>query len=123
MNTEKARDELIKELDMPLFQAKGWMKITGISLIILGILNTLSIIGILWGWLLIWMGIILYQAASRVEEAEFSGKENTLAIALQKLKTFFIILGVLSVIGIIALILMFVIIFIVGIFSNLSPVG
>ncbi|MFO7651171.1 MAG: DUF5362 family protein, partial [bacterium] len=43
----------------------GWLKFFGIVTIIAGALNALSLVGILWAWLPIWLGVLLVQAGSR----------------------------------------------------------
>ena len=89
----------IKEISLPLYQAKGWMKLLGIVMIINGVVIALSIIGIIVAWLPIWLGVLLFQAASASEGAQFTGNKQQLVEALVKLKLYFVINGVLMVIA------------------------
>ncbi len=58
------RGEIVRELSAPLASGRGWIKFLGILSIVSGALGALSIIGILWAWLPIWLGVLLFQAAS-----------------------------------------------------------
>jgi phosphatidylglycerophosphate synthase len=78
---------------------KGWMKFLGVMNIIAGALNALSVVGILWAWLPIWLGIILVQSGSRAREYAERGDETSLAAFTGKLKTYFTISGVLLIIS------------------------
>ena len=73
-------------------------------MIIYGVLTALSIVGIIVAWLPIWMGVLLFQSASAVERAHQSDDAAALMESLSKLKTYFTIMGVLTLIG---LVLMF----------------
>ena len=97
---------LVKELSIPLYQCKGWMKLVGVMSIIGGALQVLTIIGILIAWLPIWTGILLIQAAGAIEQAYLGENQAAMTRSLSKLKTYFIIMGVLTLIGLIAMILM-----------------
>lgn len=94
-------ESLVKELSQPIFDAKGWMRFVGVMSIIYGILTALTIVGILVAWIPIWFGILLFQSASSVEHAHESGDGGALSQSLGKLKSYFILMGVLSLIGLI----------------------
>lgn len=94
----------VRSLSSALHSAKGWMKLVGVMMIIYGVLTALSIVGIIVAWLPIWMGVLLFQSASAVERAHQSDDAAALMESLSKLKTYFTIMGVLTLIG---LILMF----------------
>jgi len=78
---------------------KGWMKFLGIMNIISGAFSALSIIGIVFAWLPIWLGIILLQAGSRAQEYVDRGDEAALAGFTGKLRTYFTISGVLLIVS------------------------
>lgn len=99
---------IVTELSTPIFQAKGWMKLVGVLMIIYGVLVALSIVGIIIAWLPIWMGILLFQAASNAEQANMSGDQTALYTALAKLKTYFTIMGIMTLISIVMMVLAFV---------------
>lgn len=92
--------ELIEKLEYISAQMAGWMKFLGIINIIVGALTALTLVGILVAWLPIWIGILLYQAGSRAQESHFLGNPERLVEMLFKLKTYFIIQGVLTLIAI-----------------------
>ncbi len=91
----------VEKLSIPLYQAKGWMKLLGVLSIIYGILIIFSIWGILICWLPIWMGVLLNKSANAIEIAQRHGDSIQFQLALDKLKTYFTIQGVLALIGLI----------------------
>jgi len=97
----------VSDLALPLSMGKGWMKFVGIMSIIQGAFIALSIIGILIAWLPIWLGILIMQAADAIERAQLSGDAGALKEALGKLKTYFVIQGVLYLVGIVIMVLYF----------------
>jgi hypothetical protein len=111
---------LIRELSAPLYQCKGWMKLVGVMSILGGALQALTIIGIIIAWLPIWTGILLFQAAGAAELAYQGGNRDGLTRSLSKLKTYFIIMGVLTLIGLIAIVLAFAFGLLGGILSGVG---
>lgn len=97
-------EELIRRVSTPLYNAKGWIKFLGIMSIIMGILVALSIVGIVVAWLPIWTGVLLLQSASAIEQAFNTGGEQAMVLALQKLKTYFIIFGVIMLLQILLMV-------------------
>ena len=98
----------IQALSEPLYRAKFWMKLVGVMMIIYGALAALTIIGIIFAWLPIWMGVLLFQSAGQVEKAHSASDEQAMLISLAKLKTYFTITGVLTLIGLVIGLLGFV---------------
>lgn len=78
---------------------KGWMKFMGILTIIGGGINALTIVGILWAWLPIWLGIIMVQAGSRAADYAARGDAAALEAMTGKLKTYFTISGIVIIIS------------------------
>lgn len=111
LNTDQSN--LIKEVSAPVFQARGWMKLIGILSIISGVLSAITIIGIIFAWLPIWMGIILYQAGSSSEQAYYNGDKYSFLKSMSQLKLYFTIMGITTLIGIILMVIM-VIVFLAG---------
>lgn len=108
MNAEtNQQTALVKELCIPLYQCKGWMKLVGVMSIIGGALQVLTIVGILIAWLPIWTGILLIQAAGAIEQAYLGESQAAMTRSLSKLKIYFIIMGILTLIGLIAIVLAF----------------
>jgi hypothetical protein len=100
----------IQTLSEPLYRAKGWMKLVAVMMIIYGVLTALTIIGIIIAWLPIWMGVLLFQSAGQIDQAYSTNDETALATSLGKLKTYFTIMGILTLIGIV----LFVVGFLLG---------
>jgi len=92
---------MIQELNLPLYQAKGWMKLLGVLSFIYGVLSIFTIVGILFCWLPIWVGLLLFKAGSEAELAQTTGDKVHLLEALNKIKTFITIYGVIALIGLI----------------------
>jgi len=107
----------IRELSLPLYECKGWIKFVGVMSIIGGAIQALTIFGIIIAWLPIWIGILLFQSASAIEQAHQGGNRDAMTRSLLKLKTYFIITGVLTLIGIIIMVLAFFLFFIGAFFS------
>jgi len=84
-------------LESALRGMKGWLKFLGILMIIMGIPSALMLVGILY----IWLGIVLYQAGSRAQQFLVSKSSDDLAEFASKLKTYFLVTGILALIGII----------------------
>lgn len=103
MNTEGT----VKELTLPLFNAKFWMKLMGVVMIIYGVLVALSIIGLIIAWLPIWIGVLLFQSAGAIETAFHMGDRDAAIRGLEKLKLYFVINGVLMLIGVIVGVIVF----------------
>lgn len=105
------RSALVRDLSLPLASGKGWVKFVGIFNIVLGALQALSIIGILWAWIPIWQGVLLLQAGGAVERAQMAGDESALRMALDKLRVYFVVQGVLFIISLALMVLGFVMFF------------
>jgi len=103
------RNNDISAISQVLASGKGWMKLVGIVSIIQGALMCVTIIYAIIGWLPIWIGVLLLQASSAIERAEASGDEFALRESLAKLKTYFVIQGVLFLVGVALFVLAFLI--------------
>ncbi len=91
----------IREIAAPLYGAKFWMQLVGVMMIIYGVLIAITIVGLIFAWLPIWLGVLLFQTAKAVELAYSSEDEASFLAAMGKLKTYFTIMGVLTLIGLI----------------------
>ncbi len=102
-NMRRADDQLtlVREMGFPLYQGKGWIKFLGILSIVQGVIAALTIVGIIFAWLPIWIGVLLYQSATTMEKAYAMGDRKTFADAMGKLKTYFLIQGITALLGII----------------------
>jgi hypothetical protein len=105
-------NQLVQQLSMPIFQARGWLKFLGIMNIISGVGAALTLVGILYAWLPIWMGVLLFQAGSSIESAGNLGDRFAFLGSMGSLKTYFIIQGVVALIGILLSLTMLCIVFV-----------
>jgi len=94
-------NQMIRDLSGTLYGMKGWLKFIGIVTVIGGIISALSLVGIIFAWVPIWMGITLYKASNKIEMAYNSGDKIQLMEAFSNLKTYFTIQGFLLIISIV----------------------
>ncbi|MFC2990604.1 MULTISPECIES: DUF5362 family protein [Halomonas] len=95
---ETPSQELLRDLVEPLYRGKFWMQLTGVMLILSGVLTAISIVGLIVAWIPIWAGWVLMQAAGAAGRVYESGDPSDMKLALAKLKTYFTIFGVLILI-------------------------
>ena len=101
-------NQLVQQLSMPIYQARGWLKFLGVMTIISGIPSVFVLVGILQ----IWIGITLFQAGSSIESAGQFGDKFAFLRSMGGLKTYFVIQGVLTLIGIAVMVAMLCILFV-----------
>ena len=94
-------NQMVQQLSLPIYQARGWLKFLGVLSIISGVGSALSIVGILFAWLPIWMGVLMFQAGSSIEPAGSFGDKFAFLRSLGSLKTYFILQGVLTLLGLV----------------------
>jgi hypothetical protein len=97
---EKPNETLVREISQPLANAASWMKFIGIMSIAYGVLMIFSIIGIIFAWLPIWLGVLLLRSAKGAQRAYASGMDGPIKESLRNLNSYFTINGVLIVIAI-----------------------
>ncbi len=106
----------------PLFEAKGWIKFLGIIMIVLGVIYCLTIIGAIIGWLPIWIGILMVSSANKINEGYLNQHLFLLRDGLEKLKTMFVIIGIVTLIGLVLNVL-FIVMYIVIIIAAIAGGG
>lgn len=106
METGTGSDQSLKDLIEPLYQAKFWMQLIGVIMIIGGLFTALTIIGIIVAWIPIWAGIVLMQAAGSVDLAYTANNTEAAMTAMRRLKTYFTIFGVLMLVYIVFMVIM-----------------
>ncbi len=90
-------------------EARPWIKFLGVMSVISGVLLCVSCYGIIIGWLPIWLGVVLLQAGNSINNANHDKQQ--LIVLMQKLKTYFLINGILMIIYIVfAVLIVFVLI-------------
>ncbi|MCX5801601.1 MAG: DUF5362 family protein [Candidatus Eisenbacteria bacterium] len=97
----------VREISLPIYESKGWIKFIGVLSIIQGLAAALTVVGIVIAWLPIWVGVLLMQCASSIERARTSGDKASLVRALDKLRTYFAIQGILTLVSLIVVVVAF----------------
>jgi low temperature requirement protein LtrA len=82
-----------------LSRASGWMKAMGILSIVGGILSAITIVGIIYAWLPIWMGVIVYQAGKSAQMASTNKDETKLMEVVSKIRLFFLISVIVGIVA------------------------
>jgi hypothetical protein len=82
-------------------QGAGWMKFLGVVSILQGALAVLTVVGILFAWLPIWLGLLLFRAAEDAEMAS-KGEPARLEPCIKRLNKYFMIQGIVTVLGLLA---------------------
>jgi hypothetical protein len=102
LHRREALESQIRRVSMPLAAAARWIKFLAVLMIAGGVL---SVIASLWSlvfvWLPIWSSVLLYMAATRVTSASSTGKEAELVEALDRLRLYFLISGVVTLIALV----------------------
>jgi hypothetical protein len=111
-NPPQQDNRTVQELSIPIYQAKGWLKFLGVLSIINGIGQALSVVGILFAWLPIWMGVLMFQAGSNIETAAQFGDRFAFLRSMGSLKTYFVLQGVLTLLSILLVVSVLCILFI-----------
>ena len=106
---------IVREISHQLSRSSGWMRFLGIIMIIMGGVTALSIIGIIFAWLPVWMGILLIRAANNAKEATTLGDKELLGKALLNINNYFTIYGILVIVSLLLTILGMLIIYFTGI--------
>lgn len=100
--------EQIKRLASVLASGSSWIKCLAVFMFISGGLEVLTITGIIIAWIPIWLGVTLWSAASKAQNAAVLGSETEMLGALDKLRFFFklsvIASIVLLILGVIAMV-------------------
>ena len=109
----------VSRIAEPIYRSRGWMRFLGVMSILNGIVQALSCIGILWAWLPLWQGVLLFQSASAIEEASAHGDETRLVDSLDRLRLFILITGVVTLITLVvsAVSVIFTVMFLFGMFG------
>jgi hypothetical protein len=96
--TAAERSPVVDALRQNARNMAGWLKFLGIINIISGAFTALSIFGIIFAWLPIWLGVLLIQAASKASEASLKPDGQELVMMMDKLRLYFVIQGIMMLI-------------------------
>lgn len=104
-----SRETVLALMD-PLSRAAGWMKLMAVMMFIFAGIYTLASFGfaLIIMWIPIWQGVLLWKAASRARAAMVDGSELTAQAAMESIKTYFVLLGVLTLIGLLLVVAGFI---------------
>lgn len=90
-------NQIVQQLSMPIYQARGWLKFLGVMTILGGIPSVFILVGILQ----IWIGVLLLQAGSSIDSAGQFGDKFAFLRSMSNLRTYFVLQGILTLLGII----------------------
>lgn len=93
------QSQIIKNVAEPLSQARFWMKLMAVMLMLSALGAVITIWGIVFAWLPVWLGVLLWQAANSAEDAQRTGRAAMLAQSLNKMKIFFMIYGIITILA------------------------
>jgi len=97
----------VRQASRPLYESKTWLKLLGVISIVSGALSVLTIVGIVFAWLPIWLGILLWKSGKAIEAAHETGDAASFLESQSRLKTYFLISGIVALIGIILTVIAF----------------
>ncbi len=100
MAPKHAQPDVVGQMLSPLVHCAGWLQLIGWANIILGALYCLTIVGIIIGWLPIWIGISCKSAGEAFKNAQATGDPNEIYRGNRNLATVIKIVGVLVIINI-----------------------
>jgi hypothetical protein len=103
------QNAIFNEMKQTAQNMSGWVKFYGIMSIVGGGIAALTIIGIVFAWLPIWMGVILVQAANRATSANMTNNPKELVYMLDRFRLYFVINGIVILIALAGVILSLII--------------
>ena len=81
-----------------LIKNSGWMKFLGVFLIVYGVIVCISVIGIVIGWIPIWLGVLLCSSADRLAAVNERDSAEDAVESIEKLSLFFKISGIVTLV-------------------------
>ena len=105
------------EILQPLINNRIWLNVIGVFAFIYGAINILTIFGILFCWIPIWLGVLLFQTSSGLEKFELTGDEDEATLIAEKLALFFKIIAILLIVFLVVSVLG--VVFALSMFENL----
>lgn len=113
------QESAVIALSEPLSKCGFWLKLMAVlQFLYAGIYIIGSFgIGIIFAWLPVWMGVLMWQAANRARDAALSGDLMTAITAQNKIKLLIIIMGVITLLSIVLALFFIVLIGFIGVSS------
>ena len=103
-----AKDTALSFDDLaPLCKASGWIKLLGIVNIIIGVIYCITIIGLIIGWLPLWIGITLNRASNSLKAGYEQSNRHEIREGMSSLALVYKIIGVIVIIYLVLLALYF----------------
>lgn len=88
----------VQTLLASLIKNSIWLKILGVFFIAYGVILCITIIGAVFGWLLLWLGVLLFSSAKRLDLVEEEGYPEDGIECINKISVFFKISAILSLV-------------------------
>jgi len=76
----------VKRLATVVAAGSAWMRALALLMFILAFTLGVTIIGLTIAWLPVWQGIVMWSAATKAQQAVYTGSEQDLAQALEKVR-------------------------------------
>lgn len=92
-NEEENSPEYLQAAQEIIACGKGWTRFVAIMLIVLGSLYALTIVGIVFAWLPIWLGVVLLNAVNKGNNGQ-GAIETALGEYMRGINSFFKISGI-----------------------------
>jgi hypothetical protein len=112
---------LIKRLAAVLAAAGGWMKFLAVLLFVSAVGMLVPPMTLIC-WLPIWLGVVLWGAATKMEQASYTGTEADMIRALEQLRFYFKLLGISVIVIFVAMAILTILSF-GAIMSTMSQMG
>ena len=122
--TAGAGGDLVPVKDIALKMPKPlWLILPASMAILAGVLTGITIVGLIFAWLPIWIGVLLFQANKALESARASGRRQDLITATEKISTYFTITGVMALLYLQLIVVYIIFIVTVGadLFAEFNP--
>lgn len=116
------RTDAVRHFAGILARASGWMKFVAVLAIAGGVFYAITIVGIIVAWIPIWLGVLLWQAADAASRAESETDPALLERALDRLRSFFTVNGVIALVGLSLALLAFVLV-VLGFLGGLAEMA
>ncbi len=95
------QEQLWNNYSLEINKGKGWLKFLGIIAIISGAINVLTVVGIIYAWIPIWIGVIMLQASNRGQEFINSKDPGKLNQYLERVSFFYKLSGIMVIVSIV----------------------
>lgn len=103
---QQSQIQFVFDAFAPLYQRRGWMKLIGIVLMVLGAIYCITIIGVIVGLPFILMGLFMFQSAGHLDNA-YAGQIGLFRESMAKLSQAVLIMGILVLIWLILMVIYF----------------